>query len=518
MAVSSLGLLLEGYGLKISMMKMDPYINIDPGTMSPYQHGEVYVTDDGAETDLDLGHYERFTNSVLTKRNSVSTGQIYLTVIKKERKGEYLGSTVQVIPHITDEIKKRIFEIGATDKSDFVLVEIGGTVGDIESFPFLEAIRQIRQELGKDKVLNIHLTLIPVLSVAGEHKTKPTQHSVKELMQIGILPDILLCRSSIPLSDDMRAKIALFCNVPKDNVITALDSKLVYDIPLLLHENRLDEIVLSYFGEKHKNINIKKWEQFVENFKNPNKTVTIGLVGKYIKLQDAYKSVYEALLHAAVANNANLEIVRIDPEDLEKKGVKLATIMKKIDGLLVPGGFGSRGIEGKIKAINYARKNNIPFFGICLGLHCAVIEFARSECGLKAANSTEFEEDCKQPVILLLSEQKNITELGATMRLGSYRCNFNEESGLSKIYGSTEITERHRHRYEFNLEYKELFEKNKMIFGGINPESKLIETIEVPNHPWFYAVQYHPEFKSKPTNPHPLFFSFIKASIANRKS
>lgn len=516
-SIASLGLLLEGHGYKISIIKMDPYINIDPGTMSPYQHGEVYVTEDGAETDLDLGYYERFTNSKLSKKNSVSTGQIYHSVIERERRGDYLGRTVQVIPHITNEIKKRIFDVAANDDLDFVLVEIGGTVGDIESIPFLESIRQMRQELSSSKVLNVHLTLVPSITVAGEMKTKPTQHSVKELMQIGILPDILLCRSSRVLSDEMRNKIALFCNVHEKNVITALDSKSIYDIPMMLHENGYDEIVLAHFGLKPAKLNIKEWQKFVKAFNNPKSKVTIGVIGKYISLQDAYKSIYQALIHGAAANAAELEIVKIDPEDIEKNKVNLKTALHDVDGILVPGGFGNRGVEGKIMAINYARKEQIPFFGICLGLHCAVIEFARNVCGLNDANSKEFAEDCENPVISFLEDQEFIADMGGTMRLGAYACDLSDNTKISKIYKSKQIFERHRHRLEFTLKYKELFEEKGMVFGGINPESKLVETIELPEHKWFLATQYHPEFKSKPTNPHPLFKDFIRASVENKK-
>jgi CTP synthase len=517
-SIASLGLLLEGHGYKISIIKMDPYINIDPGTMSPYQHGEVYVTEDGAETDLDLGYYERFTNSKLSRKNSVSTGQIYHTVIERERRGDYLGRTVQVIPHITNEIKKRVFDVVSAEDLDFVLVEIGGTVGDIESIPFLEAIRQMRQELGSEKVLNVHLTLVPSITVAGEMKTKPTQHSVKELMQIGILPDILLCRSSKPLSDEMRSKIGLFCNVKEKNVISALDSNSIYDIPMMLHENGYDEIVLEHFNLKPGKLNIKDWNKFVDAYHNPKNKVKIGIIGKYISLQDAYKSIYEALIHGAAANSVELEIVKIDPEDIEKKGVDLKDLLGEVDGILVPGGFGNRGVEGKIAAINYARTENVPFFGICLGLHCAVIEFARNICGLDDANSREFDPDCKSPVISFLEDQELIADLGGTMRLGAYECSFSEKTKIKKIYNKSIIHERHRHRLEFTSKYKETFEKNGMVFGGINPDTKLIETIELEDHPWYIATQYHPEFKSKPTQAHPLFKDFIKASIENGKN
>ncbi|MBN1500296.1 MAG: CTP synthase [Spirochaetes bacterium] len=513
LSTASLGLLLEDHGYKISIIKMDPYINIDPGTMSPFQHGEVYVTDDGAETDLDLGYYERFTNAVMSEKNSVSTGKIYDTVIKRERRGDYLGRTVQVIPHITNEIKRRILDVALTEELDFVLVEIGGTVGDIESVPFLESIRQIRQELGSERVLNVHLTLVPTLTVAGEHKTKPTQHSVKELMQIGIIPDILLCRASVALTPEMRAKIGLFCNVKEKNVISALDSKSIYDIPLMLHENGYDEIVLDHFKMEKRKLALKDWMKFIDAYHNPKFKVRIAVIGKYITLQDAYKSIYEALIHGAAANLADLEIVRIDSEDIEKKKISVKSALKNIDGVLIPGGFGNRGIEGKIESINYARKNGIPFFGICLGLHCAVIEFSRNAAGLKGAHSTEFDQETPHPVISLLEDQVNVMDKGATMRLGAIECRFIEGAKMAEIYGQTTIFERHRHRYEFTNRYKEILEEKGLVFGGINPEQNLAETIELPGHPWFMATQYHPEFKSKPTRPHPLFRDFIRASI-----
>lgn len=517
LSTASLGLLLEGHGYKVSVIKMDPYINIDPGTMSPYQHGEVYVTEDGAETDLDLGYYERFTNAPLSQANSVSTGQIYFEVITRERRGDYLGRTVQVVPHITNEIKKRIYNIAQDGLMDFVLVEIGGTVGDIESFPFLESIRQIRQELGRTRALNVHLTLVPTLTVAGEHKTKPTQHSVKELMQIGIIPDILLCRATIPLSDEMRSKIALFCNVSDDHVISALDSNCIYDIPMMLHDNGYDKIVLEHFGLKPGKPDITAWKKFVDAFKNPKSTVQIGVIGKYIALPDAYKSIYEALVHAGAANNVHVDIVKIDPEDLEKHN-DFSTRIGSLDGILVPGGFGNRGVEGKIDSIKYARENNIPFFGICLGLQCAVIEFGRNVCGLKNANTKECEPECENPVISPLVDQEIIIELGGTMRKGSYPCELKKGSGIRKIYGDVDlIRERHRHRYEFTMKYKELYESKGLVFGGLHPNPKLVETIELPNHRWFYAVQYHPEFQSKPVKSHPLFKSFVEAAVKFRK-
>ncbi len=513
-SVASLGLLLEGHGFKISVIKMDPYINIDPGTMSPFQHGEVYVTEDGAETDLDLGYYERFTNAKLSRKNSVSTGQIYFTVIERERKGDYLGRTVQVIPHITNEIKKRIYDVANEDELDFVLVEIGGTVGDIESIPFLEAIRQIRQELGTKRVMNVHLTLVPAISVAGEMKTKPTQHSVKEMMELGIIPDLLLCRVGTPLSADMKSKIALFCNVSERNVISAEDvTGSIYEIPYMLHKNEYDAIVLEHFGFVPGEINLSSWDKFMKGIRSPKRKVKIAVVGKYIALQDAYRSIYEALVHGAAANESELEIIKIDSEEIEtaKKG-SLKHMFKDVDGILVPGGFGDRGIEGKILTISYARKEKIPFFGICLGMQCAVIEFGRNMCGLANANSSEFNPSTEHPVISLLEDQERIFKKGGTMRLGAYACKLIDDSKIRKIYNQENIMERHRHRFEFTMKYKELYEKNGMFFGGINDQIDLIETIELRDHPWFIGTQYHPEFKSKPTNPHPLFRDFIKAA------
>ncbi len=518
-STASLGLLLEGHGYAISVIKMDPYINIDPGTMSPYQHGEVYVTEDGAETDLDVGYYERFTSATLSRKNSITTGQIYYSVIERERRGDYLGRTVQVIPHITNEIKKRIYDVAAERELDFVLVEIGGTVGDIESIPFLEAIRQIRQELGSRRALNVHLTLVPTIAVAGEQKTKPTQHSVKELMQLGIIPDILLCRTTKPLTDEMKGKIALFCNVSERNVISAIDIKSsIYEIPYNLHENGYDEIVLEHFGLEKTPIDIAAWDKFLKSLQNPKRKVCIAVVGKYISLQDAYRSIYEALLHGAVANEAEIEIVKVDSEDLEKKQkAALKHVFQKVDGILIPGGFGNRGIEGKIMTVAHARKEGIPLFGICLGLQCAVIEFARNVCGLENANSTEFDPATPHPVISLLEEQEIIDKMGGTMRLGAYRCDFSENSLIRKIYGADYAMERHRHRFEFTLKYREIFEKNGMICGGTHPKNQLVETVEVKGHPWFICTQYHPEFKSKPTSPHPLFRDFIRASLEKAK-
>jgi CTP synthase len=488
--------------------------------MSPFQHGEVYVTEDGAETDLDLGYYERFTNAVLTRKNSVSTGQIYDTVIQRERRGDYLGRTVQVIPHITNEIKKRIYDVAAGDTTDFVLVEIGGTVGDIESVPFLESIRQIRQELGASRVLNVHLTLVPMISVAGELKTKPTQHSVKELMQLGILPDLLLCRTSMPLSDEMKAKIALFCNVTERNVIAAEDIKgSIYEIPRMLHRNGYDSVVLKHFGLPDGDVNLPEWDRFITALTSPRKKIKIAVVGKYTSLQDAYRSIYDALVHGAAANEVSLEIVQVDSEEIEKEcglsAAALERIFEGVNGILVPGGFGNRGIEGKIAAVKYARENSIPFFGICLGMQCAIIEYGRNVCGMENANSREFDPGTAYPVVSLLEDQEIIVEKGGTMRLGAYLCEFRDDSLIKKIYGTSSVMERHRHRFEFTLRYKETFEKHGLVFGGSHMDERLMETIEVPGHPWFFATQFHPEFKSKPVKPHPLFKDFIRASLEN---
>ena len=515
-SIASLGLLLEGHGYKISLIKMDPYLNIDPGTMSPYQHGEVYVTEDGAETDLDLGYYERFTNATLSRKSSVSTGQIYNTVIQRERRGDYLGRTVQVIPHITNEIKKRIYDVANDDDLDFVLVEIGGTVGDIESVPFLESIRQIKHELGKKRVMNVHLTLVPTLSAAGEQKTKPTQHSVKELMQLGIIPDLLLARVESPLEPELKSKIALFCNVSERYVISAEDVKgSIYEIPYMFHKNKFDEITLEHFNLPVNDLKITKWDRFVKTYNNPKHKVRIAVVGKYIQLPDAYRSIYAALMHGAIANESEIEIVKIDSEELESCDAKaFKASFSDIDGILVPGGFGNRGIEGKIATITYARTEKVPFFGICLGMQCAVIEYGRNVCGLAGANSTEFQPQSKYPVISLLEEQEIIAEKGGTMRLGAYKCEFTPESKIGSIYGKESVMERHRHRFEFTMKYRQIFEENGMKVGGVYPKNDLVETVELADHPWFIGTQYHPEFKSKPVSPHPLFKDFIAAAIA----
>ena len=525
---ASIGKILEARGLKVALLKFDPYINVDPGTMNPYQHGEVYVTEDGAETDLDLGHYERFTQDHTTRFSNVTTGQIYHAVITKERRGDYLGKTIQVIPHITDEIKERIKKLALVSNAQVLIVEIGGTVGDIESLPFLEAARQFRLDFGLESVLYIHLTLIPYIKAADEIKTKPTQHSVGTLREIGIQPDILICRTEKPLSEEVKEKISLFCNVRKEAVIENSDVESIYQVPLVFKKQILDEIILSHFKLICRFSDLKDWEKsVVEKVLNPKNKVRIAFVGKYIALQDAYKSVYEALVHAGIANDCRVEIVKVDSADIEKKEAK--EFLKDVRGILVPGGFGYRGIEGKIKAIKFARENKIPFLGLCLGMQCAVIEFARNVCGLKEANSTEFKPKTKYPVISLLTEQQKIKDLGGTMRLGAYPCKIKKNTLAWKIYGKTFIQERHRHRYEFNNKYRKIFEKKGMVFSGIYPKKNLVEIVELStkgrftsdrkNHPFFIAVQFHPEFKSKPDQAHPLFKEFIKAALEcqNRK-
>ena len=508
---ASLGRLLKSRGISVTIQKLDPYINVDPGTMNPYQHGEVYVTEDGAETDLDLGHYERFTHAQMTKFNNVTTGQIYNSVISKERRGDYLGKTIQVIPHITDEIKTRIKKVGDVSSADIVIVEIGGTVGDIESLPFLEAARQFRLDAGYHNTLYIHLTLVPYIKVAGEIKTKPTQHSVGTLREIGIQPDILICRTEKPLSDDVKEKISLFCNIRKEAVIEAKDVDSIYQLPLIFKNQILDEIILGHFNLICKLSDLKDWEKnVVERILNPKDKVRIAMVGKYIILPDAYKSIYEALMHAGLANNCKVEIERIDSESIERHGAE--TLLKEVSGILVPGGFGYRGIEGKISAIRFARENNIAFLGLCLGMQCSVVEFARNVCGLKDANSTEFKPKTKYPVISLLEEQKKVKNFGGTMRLGTYPCRIKQKTLAYRVYGKGLIQERHRHRFEFNNKYKKLFEKKGMVFSGIYSKKNLVEIIEVRNHPYFIAVQFHPEFKSRPDNAHPLFSEFIRHS------
>ncbi|MFA5090063.1 MAG: CTP synthase [Candidatus Omnitrophota bacterium] len=510
-ASASIGNILESRGLKVALMKLDPYINIDPGTMNPYQHGEVYVTEDGSETDLDLGHYERFTNTRTSRFSNITTGQIYNCVILKERKGDYLGKTIQVIPHITDAIKERIRKCQVVSRADIVIVEIGGTVGDIESLPFLEAARQFRLDMGYENVLYIHLTLVPYIKASGEVKTKPTQHSVGTLREIGIIPDVLICRTEKPLSDSVKDKISLFCNVKNEAVIESPDMDSIYQVPLVFKKQILDEIILSHFKLICKFSDLKEWEKdVVGRVLTPKNTVTVAVIGKYIELQDAYKSVYEALIHAGIYNDTKVEIKRIDSEGLEKKGI--GDILKDVSGILVPGGFGYRGVEGKIKAIKFARQNKIPFLGLCLGMQCAVIEFAREVCNLKGANSSEFKRT-KYPVISLLQEQRRIGDLGGTMRLGAYPCRIKKNSLACRVYAKDLIYERHRHRYEFNNKYKRLFERMGMVFSGIYPKKKLVEIIEIKEHPYFIAVQFHPEFKSKPDRSHPLFREFINAAL-----
>ena len=509
---ASIGLLLESRGLKVNIQKFDPYINVDPGTMSPYQHGEVFVTDDGAETDLDLGHYERFTNAHLTRDCSVTTGQVYGEVIRKERHGDYLGKTVQVVPHITDEIRSRVKKL-ATKGVDVVISEIGGTVGDIEGLPFLEAIRQFALTEGRENVMFIHLTLIPCLRATGEIKTKPTQHSVGKLREIGIQPDILICRTEKVLGPDVRAKISLFCNVPPDCVIEELDAKFsIYEVPVMLAEQNTDKLVIKRLGLKADGKDLTDWKKLLRILEKPPRTVEVALVGKYVELYDSYKSVYEALTHGGLASRAKVIIRRVHAESLQTmRDVQKA--LKGVAGIVVPGGFGHRGIEGKIQAITYARKKKIPYLGLCLGLQVACVEFARNVCGMKDANSTEFARETPYPVITLMDEQGNVVDMGGTMRLGAYPCILRKGSKAHKAYGSLKISERHRHRYEFNNTYREIFEKHGMIFSGMSPDGKLVELIELKNHPWFVATQAHPEFKSKPTRPHPHFAGFIHSAL-----
>ncbi len=511
-AAASLAKLLEARGLKIAIIKCDPYLNVDPGTMNPFQHGEVYVTDDGAETDLDLGHYERFTNARLSKDSSITAGKVYYSVITKERKGDYLGKTVQIIPHITDEIKDRIKKVAKANDVDITIVEIGGTVGDIESLPFLEAIRQLRWELGENYALNIHVTLLPFIKSAGEQKTKPTQHSVGRLREIGIIPNILLCRTERPITHEQREKIALFCNVDVKSVVEASDVKHIYEVPANLKKGGLDELVLEKLHIKLPDKGLKSWEEGVlKRLRSPEHEVKIAVVGKYISLQDAYKSIYEALVHGGIANNTKVNIVKIDSEDIEKGDPK--KLLKGIQGILIPGGFGNRGIEGKVKTVEYARKHKIPFFGICLGMQIATIEFARNICGLKGANSTEFDRETKYPVISLLEEQKEVKNLGATMRLGVYDCEIQKGTKSSEAYKNQKISERHRHRYEFNNEYRSQLEEKGFLIAGRNIDKDLVEIIEIKDHPWFVGCQFHPEFKSKPDVAHPLFKAFVAAAL-----
>jgi CTP synthase len=524
LAASSIGALMESRGLTLSMLKFDPYINVDPGTMNPFQHGEVFVTDDGAETDLDLGHYERYTHAKLGQKNNCTTGRIYHSVITKERQGDYLGATVQVIPHITDEIKRAILEL--TDSVDLVITEVGGTVGDIESLPFLEAIRQFKGDVGKENVCYIHLTLVPYIKAAGEVKTKPTQHSVKELREIGIQPDILLCRTDRFLSPEIKAKIALFCNVEADSVFTAKDVETIYEVPLCFHQEGLDEKIIEILNMWTKTPDLGVWEEICRKAKNPTAEVTIAVVGKYVNLRDSYKSLNEALIHGGLANECRVNLDYIDSEEIERSGP--GNGISHADGILIPGGFGQRGIEGKIEAIRHAREHGVPFFGICLGMQLAVAEYARNVVGLERANSAEFDPDTPHPVIYLMQEWVNYhkqtverrdeeSAKGGTMRLGAYPCHLVRESRAYEAYKEKAISERHRHRYEFNNRFREPLTKKGMRISGVSPDNELVEIIEIPDHPWFLGCQFHPEFQSRPWQPHPLFREFIRASLAAKR-
>jgi len=513
-ASASIGALLEARGLSVTMIKMDPYINVDPGTMSPFQHGEVYVTDDGAETDLDLGHYERYVSTTMTRANNFTTGVIYHTVIDKERRGDYLGGTVQVIPHITDEIKRRIHL--AADGFNVCLCEVGGTVGDIESLPFIEAIRQLGWDVGRQNALYVHLTLVPHIAAAGELKTKPTQHSVKELTGLGIQPDILLCRASQPLDSKVKSKIALFCNVDENRVISAPDVEHIYEVPLVFHDEGLDERITERLNTFTAEPKLGKWRRIVSTLKRPRDTVRIAMVGKYVELTDSYKSLNEALCHGGIANEVRVEITHVDSEDVEKQG--LPESVYEADGILVPMGFGPRGTEGKIEAVRYARESGVPFLGICFGMQMAVIEFARHVCGLKGANSVEVDPDTKHPLIALMTGQAGLTHKGGTMRLGAYPCMIAEGSLARRMYKRAKVSERHRHRYEFNNAYRAQLEGAGMVFSGLSPDGSLVEMVELPQHPFFVASQFHPEFRSRPTDCHPLFRGFVKAASEARKN
>lgn len=523
-AAAAIGSLLEAKGLKVTIQKLDPYINVDPGTLSPFQHGEVFVTDDGAETDLDLGHYERFTHIRTSQANNYTTGKIYYNVITKERRGDYLGDTVQVVPHITDEIKQAIKSVG--DNNDVVIVEIGGTIGDIESLPFLEAIRQMRYDVGRENVLYVHLTLVPYIKTSGELKTKPTQHSVKELREIGIQPDILLCRTDRPLPPDAKKKIAIHCNLDGDAVINAIDVETIYEVPLALSAEGLDLQIINKLNLPFSETDLRAWKDIVRKIKEPKNEVNISIVGKYVGLKDSYKSLIEALTHGGIANDARVNLHWIDSEEIEAHGAE--KYLSEADGILVPGGFGYRGIEGKIEAIKYAREKRIPYFGICLGMQCAVIEFARNVCGLKA-NSTEFDMNTQAPVIYLMEkwydfrkgkveERSEGAQKGGTMRLGAYPCVIEEGTAAYRAYGEKEIMERHRHRYEFNTAYRGILTRNGLKISGLSPDGELVEIVEMEDHPWFLGCQFHPEFKSRPTEPHPLFKAFIEASLREKRS
>jgi len=523
LAAAAIGALLESRGLTVTFQKLDPYINVDPGTMNPFQHGEVFVTDDGAETDLDMGHYERYTNAVMGQKNNYTTGRIYYSVITKERRGEYLGGTVQVIPHITNEIKEAILQLDGS--VDVAIIEIGGTVGDIEGLPFIEAIRQLRGDLGRENTLYIHLTYVPYIKTAGEVKTKPTQHSVRELRADGIQPDILVCRTEAPLSDELKAKIGLFCSLPKDAVITGIDVESIYEVPLYLHKEGLDTKILELLNMWTGKPNIKPWEDLVRRIKNPKQTVTIGIPGKYVDLTESYKSLHESLVHGGLANDAKVELRYINAEDLE--GDNPADLLAGCHGILVPGGFGSRGVAGKIRAITHAREQQIPFFGICLGMQLAVIEYARNVAGLPKANSTELDLTSPDPVIYLIKEwfdyrsgkmqvRDETSEMGGTLRLGAYPCKLREETLARAAYGTEEISERHRHRFEFNNDYRQRLEEKGLVISGTSPDNNLVEIVEIAEHPWFLGCQFHPEFKSKPMRPHPLFRDFIAAAIKHK--
>jgi len=515
LAAASIGCLMESRGLKVTLQKFDPYLNVDPGTMSPFQHGEVFVTDDGAETDLDLGHYERFTHSKLSRDNNWTTGRIYETIIAKERRGDYLGKTVQVIPHVTNEIKSAMKKVA--QDVDLAIVEIGGTVGDIESLPFIEAIRQMRQELGRENTLFVHVTLVPYIAAAGELKTKPTQHSVKELLSIGIQPDILLCRTDRFLSHDIKSKIALFCNVENEAVITAKDVASIYEVPLVFAHEKVDELALRYLRIPSKEADLTRWQDLVQRIYNPEDEVTIGIVGKYVEYEDSYKSLKEALVHGALAYNLKLNVDWIEAEGLESKDQSVHAQLEAVDGILVPGGFGKRGIEGMLKGIRYARESKVPYFGICLGMQTACIEFARNVCGLEQANSSEFDPATPHRVIYKLRELRGVEELGGTMRLGAWPCKLEPGSLAHQAYGQGEISERHRHRYEFNREYESLLTAGGLRLSGATPDGTYVEIVEIPDHPFFLGCQFHPEFKSKPLEPHPLFKAFINASYKNRQ-
>lgn len=510
---SSLALLLKSRGYKVFMQKFDPYINVDPGTMNPIQHGEVYVTYDGCETDLDLGHYERFIDEELNYTSNITSGKIFSSVIEKERKGEYLGATVQMVPHVTNEIKNKVYEAGVSSKADIVITEIGGTVGDIESQTFIESLRQIQYELGRENTFFVHTTLIPYIYGSGELKTKPTQNSVRDLRNMGITPNAIVCRTPIELNENIVKKLSLFCSVPEENIINAVDVKNIYQIPINFYNQKIDEIILKQFKLEVRKADIKYWFDLVNCVDNLKDEIEIALVGKYVELHDAYLSVAESLRHAGYKYNVKVNINWIDSESLEKSDVNLSDVFKNSKGIIVPGGFGSRGIEGKINAIKYARENNVPFLGICLGMQLAVIEFARNVCNIKDASSTEFDQLCKEPIIDLMTDQKSIVNMGGTLRLGNYECNIKKNTLAFDDYKTSHILERHRHRYEFNNSYREILEKNGLVFSGINKVSNLVEIIEYPKHKHFIACQFHPEFKSRPTKPHPLFASFIKMSI-----